>query len=117
MKNSNVALIVVLGLFSILLPRALASEGTIGGASAYPLKASANGRYLVDQNNTPFLIVGDAPQALIVNLSEDDAEMYFANRQAAGFNTVWINLLCNEYTGGRSDGSTYDGIIPFTTLR
>jgi hypothetical protein len=27
---------------------------------------------------------------------------------------VWINLLCNDYTGGRPDGTTYDGIAPFT---
>ncbi|HTQ10247.1 MAG TPA: hypothetical protein VMI31_09270, partial [Fimbriimonadaceae bacterium] len=33
----------------------------------YPVKVSANGRYLVDQNGKPFLIVGDAPQALMVN--------------------------------------------------
>jgi hypothetical protein len=81
---------------------------------AYPLKVSANRRYLVDQNNTPFLIAGESPQALMVNVSEDDAEMFFANRQGHGFNTVWINLLCRPYTGGRKDGSTYDGILPFT---
>ena len=28
---------------------------------AYPLKASANNRYLVDQNDVPFLMVGDSP--------------------------------------------------------
>jgi chitodextrinase len=83
--------------------------------TAYPLKVSANGRYLVDQHNAPFLITGDSPQALIVNLSEAEAEDYFADRQAAGFNAVWINLLCATYTGGRADASTYDGIIPFTT--
>jgi chitodextrinase len=81
----------------------------------YPLKVSANGRYLVDQNNTPFLITGDSPQALIVNLSEAEADAFFADRQAAGFNLVWINLLCATYTGGRADGSTYDGILPFTS--
>lgn len=81
---------------------------------AYPLKVSANGRYLVDQNDVPFLVTGDSPQSLIVNLSAADAESYLANRKRAGFNTVWINLLCNEYTGGRADGSTYDGIAPFT---
>src|SRR5262245_66562681 len=84
-------------------------------SSAYPLKVSANGRYLVDQNNTPFLITGDSPQALMVNLSEAEADSFFADRQAAGFNLVWINLLCASYTGGRPDGSTYDGIVPFTT--
>ena len=83
-------------------------------APVYPVKVSANRRYLVDQNNIPFLIAGESPQALMVNLSEDEAELFFANRQSHGFNTVWINLLCKPYTGGRPDGSTYDGILPFT---
>lgn len=82
---------------------------------AYPLKVSSNKRYLVDQKNTPFLIAGESPQALMVNLSENEADAFFANRQRHGFNTVWINLLCKPYTGGRPDGSTYDGILPFTT--
>ena len=84
-----------------------------GAAPAYPLKVSANGRYLVDQKAAPFLITGDSPQALMVNLSEKDAEFFFANRQSHGFNTVWINLLCRNGTGGRADGSTLDGLLPF----
>ena len=83
--------------------------------TAYPLKVGVTGRYLVDQLNVPFLLTGDSPQALIVNLTEADADGFFADRQAAGFNAVWINLLCATYTGGRADGSTYDGIVPFTT--
>ena len=83
-------------------------------APAYPLKVSANRRYLVDQNNAPFLIAGESPQGLMVNVSEAEAEMFFSNRVSHGFNTVWINLLCKPYTGGRPDGSTYDGILPFT---
>ena len=81
---------------------------------AYPLKVGPTGRYLVDRNGRPFLIVGDSPQALIANVSETQADRFFANRQAAGFNSVWINLLCNDYTGGRPDGTTYDRIAPFT---
>ena len=80
----------------------------------YPLKVAANRRYLVDRRGTPFLIVGDSPQALIANLTEKEAAMYLANRHAAGFNAVWVNLLCNNYTGGRPDGTTYDGLRPFT---
>src|SRR5262245_66306142 len=60
----------------------------------YPLKASYNNRYLVDQNNTPFLMVGDSPQQLITNLSQKEAAAYIANRQSYGVNTLWINLLC-----------------------
>lgn len=84
------------------------------GAVTYPVVKSANGRYLVDQGGAPYLMVGDAPQALIVNVTEADAEMYFADRSAHGFNTLWVNLLCATYTGGRSDGSMLDGTLPFT---
>jgi hypothetical protein len=81
----------------------------------YPLKVSSNGRYLVDQQGDPFLMIGDAPQALIINASVDEAELLLANRAAHGFNTVWINLLTAEYGGGRADASTFDGLKPFTT--
>jgi hypothetical protein len=81
----------------------------------YPLKVGPTRRYLVDQRNVPFMIVGDSPQALTVNLSVADAEKFLANRRAAGFNTVWVNLLCATYTGGRAEGTTYDGIAPFKT--
>jgi Protein of unknown function (DUF4038)/Putative collagen-binding domain of a collagenase len=83
--------------------------------AAFPLRVGPAGRYLVDRNGRPFLIVGDSPQALIAQLSLAQADRFFANREAAGFNSMWINLLCDEYTGGRADGTTYDGIAPFTT--
>ena len=81
---------------------------------AFPLHVSKNGRYLVDRRGVPFMIVGDSPQALIGNLSVKAAAGYIANRRAAGFDALWVNLLCATYTGCRSDGSTYDGIAPFT---
>jgi hypothetical protein len=86
----------------------------VSATPAYPLKVSANGRYLMDQSNAPVLLVGDSPQALIVNLTTNEAAMFFADRAAFGFNTLWINLLCSNYTGGRTNASTIDGIIPFT---
>jgi hypothetical protein len=85
-----------------------------GGGAVYPVKVSANHRYLVDQKGAPFLIIGDCPQSLTVNLSVAQADSYFSNRQAHGFNTLWINLVCTVYTGGRPDGSTFDGMLPFT---
>ena len=60
-------------------------------------------------------MTGDSPQALIGDLTESDAALFFSTRRAQGFNTVWINLLCNAYTGCRQDGETWDGIPPFTT--
>jgi hypothetical protein len=98
-----------------LLASCEADGGGSGGETAYPLKVGPAGRYLVDQNDDPFLMIGDAPQALMVNASLSDAEFLLANRASHGFNVVWIMLLGNEYCGGRADASTLDGLKPFTT--
>lgn len=85
------------------------------GQALYPLKVSANNGYLVDQNNLPFLLVGDSPQSLINARTETVAAAYFADRKVHGFNAVWINLLCDTYTYCNARGTTYDGIPPFTS--
>jgi hypothetical protein len=89
-------------------------EGSRQGAVVFPLSISASRRYLVDRRGRPFLITGDAPQALIGNLSVRDAAAYIADRKRIGFNALWVNLLCAKYTGCRDDGTTFDGIKPFT---
>jgi hypothetical protein len=94
--------------FSLLWAKGIAAE------VKYPLKVSENGRYLIDARGTPFLMAGESPQAMMVNCSPEEAAMFFDNRRSHGFNTVWINLLCRKGTGGRADGSMYDGLAPFT---
>ena len=81
----------------------------------FPLKVSRSRRYLVDQHGKPFLIAGDSPQSLIGNLNLKQAASYLANRKKAGFNAIWVNLLCTTYTGCRSDAKTGHGIAPFRT--
>ena len=91
-------------------------DGPGASSPVYPLKVSTNGRYLVDQNNTPFLIVGDTPQGLMGQLTEAQAESYFADRQAHGFNTMgWIDVACAGHDfPNNMEGATPDGIRPFT---
>ena len=61
----------------------------------FPLKLSENKRYLVDQKGTPFLIVADSPQGIMGRLTEQEAESYFADREAHGFNALgWIDVAC-----------------------
>jgi hypothetical protein len=98
------------------LANSQAFSWTVSNQVAFPLKVSANGRYLVDQNNIPFLIIGDAPQTIIGNLSIADATTFLIDRKNRGFNAVWINLICRTAQYGCSaSGTTADGIVPFTT--
>src|ERR1700689_2851927 len=83
----------------------LTLAGHLAAAPAYPVKKSASGMYLVDQNAVPFLIVGDSPQSLVTNLSLSDAEYYLADRNALGFTTVLVDVLVYPYTGGPSNGA------------
>ncbi|HTS69775.1 MAG TPA: DUF4038 domain-containing protein [Terriglobia bacterium] len=109
--------LVSLGVLAAVTPSAAAppQNGTASPA-AYPVKVSANGRYLVDRNGIPFLIVGDTPQGLMGRLTEAQAESYFANRQRHGFNSLgWIDVACAgpDYPSNK-DAATPDGIRPFT---
>jgi hypothetical protein len=74
-------------LASLLL--ALASR-TVAAPSAYvfPLQASPNGRYLVDQNGTPFRIHGDAGWDISQKVTLVELRNYLDDRKAKGFNTV-----------------------------
>jgi chitodextrinase len=100
----------------------VSAQSLAAGATTYtpsvfswPASVSANHRYLIDQNGQPYMIVGDSPHSIAVNLTPTQMETYFANRQARGFNAAWVEAISNPYTSGRTDATTYDGIAPFTT--
>ncbi len=87
---------------------------TVTNKPAFPVKISANGRYLVDQNNVPFLMTGDSPHAYMADLSLAEAATYLANRKASGFNTLWIDLVCKTpQFGCRANGANADDVRPF----
>ncbi len=82
--------------------------------TAFPLKASANGHYLVDQNNVPFLMIGDSAQTLINHLSLTDVASYMDQRISQGFNTVLIELL-SQQNSTINVPKAFNGALPFTT--
>ena len=102
------------GSLSAAHPRAAAAPAASSRARAvFPLRVSADRRYLIDKRNVPFFVVGDSPQAMIGNLSVAEAKSFIADRKSSGFNTLWVSLLCRKLLGCRDDGSTFDGIEPF----
>jgi hypothetical protein len=83
---------------------------------AFPLRPSPNNRYIVDASGEPFLMIGDSPQNLIVNLSAAEAAEFMANRRRYGMNALWVNLFCITIDSTcPKDATTYDGIAPFLT--
>jgi Protein of unknown function (DUF4038)/Putative collagen-binding domain of a collagenase len=101
---------------AVLACAAVAAEtSTTPYVPVYPIKASATNRYLVDQKNAPFMIVGDSPHSLIGKMSKSDGALYMTNRQRYGVNTLWVELLCNDKTACNADATTFDHILPFTT--
>lgn len=82
-------------------------------ASPYPLVLAAGKRYIVDQNNRPFFIDGEAAWSLIANLSDADADLYLADRQQRGVNAILVNLIEHEFSA-QAPRDVY-GNAPFTT--
>ena len=92
-------------------PAAGGSTAT-SGVVAFPLKLSASRRYLVDQNNVPFLINQASSWGLIQSLSVADARDYLDALAARGFNAVMVSIISNDV---RMAGSppNWQGISPF----
>jgi hypothetical protein len=96
--------------------RSLSASATTLAATtppSYPLKISADGRHLLDQNNAPFLVQGDSAWSLIASLNDADTERYLENRRLKGFNTVLVNLLEHKFTDNAPKNAAGDG--PFLT--
>ena len=79
----------------------------------YPLKRAANARYLVDQRGRPFLIQGDSPWSLMVQLTNEETEQYLINRHRKGFNSIIVNLI--EHFACDNPPYNRYGEPPFTT--
>ena len=87
------------------------AESSRGSRAALPLRVSDTGRFLVDQKGSPFLVVGDTPWSLIVQLGEEDIEHYLADRQQKGFNSIIANLIEHKFCS--DPPNTRAGLAPF----
>ncbi len=78
----------------------------------FPLRVEPGKRYLIDANGKPFLMHGDTAWSLIADLTREEADVYFADRKARGFNTLLVNLL--EHRFSRNAPANIYGEAPFT---
>lgn len=90
--------------FAAVLPAEMASA-----EPAFPLKYSASQKFLVDQNEAPFLLNGDSPWYLIQKATKAQTLSYLDDRQDRGFNGILVMLI----ERGFHDGTTTNGHHPF----
>lgn len=97
------------------LMRARMPDGS-GGGGMFPLSVSANQRYLQTAGGQPFLIHGDTPWSLQVQLTAAQMDTYLDDRQAKGFNAVLFNLVEHLFS---SQSPAYRDVVgndPFTGM-
>jgi Protein of unknown function (DUF4038)/Putative collagen-binding domain of a collagenase len=80
----------------------------------YPIQKAPDGRYLVDQDGEPFMMIADSAWGLVGDLSPTDAATYFSNRASLGFNSVLMAIAVSDYAGDKVAGyQTFDGLPSF----
>jgi hypothetical protein len=79
----------------------------LAASPAFPLKPSAAGHHLVDQNGRAFFYNADTAWMLFLKLTESEADEYLAAREAQGFNAIQIILT------GFVGMTNRDGALPF----
>jgi hypothetical protein len=77
------------------------------------LKVHERGRYLVDEHDHPFLVVGDTAWSLLVQGSPEDIDCYLDDRRKKGFNSIIVNLIEHRFCS--NPPRTRAGLAPFTT--
>jgi Protein of unknown function (DUF4038)/WSC domain/Putative collagen-binding domain of a collagenase len=95
------------------------STGSNGSATpAWPIKASASGRYLVDANGNPFYLFSSSPWGLVAWTTPAEMATYFSDRKSYGYNAAMMNIVCDSiacgYVTHPSDSHLADGTTPFT---
>ncbi len=83
----------------------------VAAQPAFPLAVSKRWRCLEDARGVPFLIQGDTPWSLIVQLTKPEVETYFGDRRSRGFNSLLVNLI--EHHFARNAPANIFGEQPF----
>jgi len=79
--------------------------------AVFPLKISANHRYLTDQRDTPFPILGRTAW-FIVSQSEEGYKKFIANTLQHGYNSIEISVITHWPMGNHAPFN-FNGDVPF----
>jgi len=104
---------VALAMLTLASLRSTSPVGAAESDSTFPVRVSANNRYLEDASGKPFLLQGDTAWSLMVQLTKEETEEYLENRRQKGFNAILVNLI-EQFYADNPPKNKY-GDEPFTT--
>src|ERR1051325_148995 len=95
----------------------------------FPLRYSANQRYLVDQNGTPFPIMGRTAW-FVVSLNSADYHTFIDDTAARGFSAIELHVINHDGRGHtppfngngdlpfvrRINGTTWNGSLTYSNI-
>lgn len=93
-------------LFMLLI--VLASPAITVESIAFPIRASSNGHYLIDNAGKPFLYHADTPWTLTSRLRPADVDEYLRIRDQQGFNSLQVMIA-----SFRDHTNNWEGQAPF----
>lgn len=94
---------------------AYARSEEISGARAYPLRISGDQRSVVDANGQTFVMNGDTPWSLAVQLTRTEIGQYLDDRANLGLNAIMFNLIEHKFGDANPEPWTnQNGDDPFT---
>ena len=84
-----------------------------GTGSRFPIRVSADRRYLVEADGSPFLMIGDSAWLLVTNLTKAETGEYLRNRRDRGYNAILAEAIVTKaYTW--SPPLNREGKAPFS---
>jgi hypothetical protein len=85
---------------------------TLTSTPSFPLKKSANGHYLTDQNDVPFFMVSDTVWDFVNEATNADIDTFLADRAARGFNAVVVEMVDCHYATNAPNN--INNVAPYT---
>lgn len=97
------------------MPIARSGAGRVGHSQRFPLSVHPSGRYLVDASGRPFLMHGDTPWMIALQLTTEQIDTYMAARREQGFKAILFNAIEHEFTSQTPAYRNVYGYDPFTS--
>src|SRR5262245_60668956 len=113
----------------VILLSATVLLGSMQAAPVFPVKYGPNNRYLTDQNNVPFPIMGRTAW-FITSLSVTDYRTFIDDTAARGFNAIELHVVNHDPRGNhppfnsagdrpflnRLNGTAWNGVLTYGNI-